>query len=169
MLVYGLRLLVALITFGVGVAASWLTSSGSPALEHKRVQTTTEQVVVLQRYVEYSSHYDAGRHECKQGVLKAEQSETDVVEGGILNGKARSLPAPVYPPGAKATGVNGPVFVRVTVDESGSVDSARAFVGPLMLRQAAEDAAREALFAPTRLSGRPVRVTGTLTYNFALK
>ena len=168
MLVHGLRLLVALITFGVGVAASWLTSSGCPKRQQNRVGAT-EHVYVFQSRDVFPPPAATGTRECKSGLTRAEHGEADVVEGGILNGKARSLPAPVYPPGAKATGVNGPVFVRVTVDESGSVDSARAFVGPLMLRQAAEDAAREALFAPTRLSGRPVRVTGTLTYNFALK
>jgi protein TonB len=102
------------------------------------------------------------------GVTTAEHAEADVVEGGILNGKANRLPAAVYPPAAKAAGVEGTVYVRVTVDEGGEVASARAFGGPKMLRQAAEDAAREALFAPTRLSGRPVKVTGVLTYNFTL-
>lgn len=159
MLVYGLRLLVAMITFGVGVAASWLTSSGCPKRPATRVQTT-ERVLVFQ------SHDAAGKRECKSGITRAEHGEAELVEGGILNGKARSLPAPVYPHAAKAAGVRGTVYVRVTVDESGRVASAWSVGGPRLLQDAAVDAAREASFAPTLLSGRPVRVGGVITYNF---
>jgi hypothetical protein len=37
-----------------------------------------------------------------------------------------------------------------------------------MLRAAAEQAAMRARFSPTLLSGQPVRVAGTLVYNFVL-
>ena len=168
MLVHGLRLLVALITFGVGVAASWLTSSGCPTRQQNRVGAT-DHVYVFQSRDVFPPPAATGTRECKSGLTRAEHGEADVVEGGILNGKAQRLPAAVYPPAAKSAGVEGTVYVRVTVDESGSVADSRALGGPRMLRQAAEDAAREALFAPTRLSGRPVRVTGVLTYNFTLR
>jgi TonB family protein len=163
MFVYGLRLLVALITFGVGVTASWLTSSGCPKRPAKSFQTT-EQVLVFQRHAESTTH--SGKRECKSGVSMAKHGEADLVEGGILNGKAQRLPAPVYPPLAKSVNVRGTVYVRVVVDESGRVASAHVAGGPVMLQQAALDAAREALFAPTLLSGQPVRVGGVLTYNF---
>jgi TonB family protein len=101
--------------------------------------------------------------------MKVEHFGPDVVEGGILNERANRLPAAVYPPAAKSAGVEGTVYVRVTVDERGEVASAHALGGPRMLRQSAEDAARVALFAPTRLSGRAVKVTGVLTYNFTLQ
>jgi hypothetical protein len=35
-----------------------------------------------------------------------------------------------------------------------------------MLRASAETAARQAKFTPTKLSGKPVRVSGVITYNF---
>ena len=164
MFVYGLRLLVALITFGVGVAASWLTSSGCSMRQPNRVG-----VYVLQSGDAFPPLAATGKRECKSGITKAEHGEADVVEGGILNVRAQRQPAAVYPPAAKSAGVEGTVYVRVTVDESGGVASARALGGPRLLRQAAEDAAREALFAPTRLSGRPVKVTGVLTYDFTLE
>jgi len=88
--------------------------------------------------------------------------------GGILNSKATSKPMPPYPPEAKAAGVQGTVVVRVTVDEAGKVAEAEAISGPPPLREAAVAAARRALFAPTLLSGKPVRVTGVLTYQFVL-
>jgi Ca-activated chloride channel family protein len=90
------------------------------------------------------------------------------VSGGVLNGKALSLPKPDYPASARAAGASGVVIVEVTVDETGRVTAARAVSGHPMLRIAAVSAARQARFAPTKLSGQPVKVTGTITYNFAL-
>jgi Ca-activated chloride channel family protein len=90
------------------------------------------------------------------------------VSGGVLNGKALSLPKPDYPAAARVAGASGLVVVEVTVDETGKVIAARVVSGHQMLRSAAMAAARQARFAPTKLSGQPVRVIGTITYNFAL-
>jgi TonB family protein len=88
------------------------------------------------------------------------------VEGGVLNSKATSLPKPVYTEEAKRLKIKGRVTVRVVVDESGKVISAKAIDGPAALREAAEAAARQATFAPTTQDGITVKVTGTLTYDF---
>jgi protein TonB len=61
------------------------------------------------------------------------------------------------------------VTVQVTVDEDGNVLSATAVSGPVLLRATAIQAARGAKFSPTKLSGFPVKVTGTLLYNFNLE
>jgi hypothetical protein len=84
------------------------------------------------------------------------------VSGGMLNGKAIYLPVPEVPSG-EATGV---VLVAVLVDEQGAVIEAKAMSGPQNLHAAAVAAARLARFNPTLLMGEPVRVTGTLSYNF---
>jgi TonB family protein len=89
------------------------------------------------------------------------------ISGGVLNANATSLPKPAYPAIAKATRASGAVVVQVTVDETGKVTDARAVSGHPLLRAAAEQAARQARFTPTLLSGQPVKVTGLLTYNFA--
>ncbi|HEV3468373.1 MAG TPA: TonB family protein [Pyrinomonadaceae bacterium] len=91
------------------------------------------------------------------------------VSGGILNGKALSLPAPSYPEVAKRSRAAGTVEVEVVIDLSGKVISAKAVKGPMMLQNAAEEAARRAKFSPTLLSGQPVRVSGVITYNFSLQ
>jgi TonB family protein len=88
------------------------------------------------------------------------------ISGGVLNGKATSLPKPAYPPTARAVHAEGTVVVQVTVDEQGHVVSARAVSGHPLLRASAEAAARQAKFTPTKLSGKPVRVTGVINYNF---
>lgn len=89
-----------------------------------------------------------------------------VVNLGNLNSRARNLPVPTYPPAAKTAGINGTVAVSVVVDESGNVISARAASGPLMLRGAAESAARQARFSPQRMGGQPVKMSGSLLYTF---
>lgn len=88
------------------------------------------------------------------------------ISGGVLNGKATSLPKPPYPAAARAVRASGAVNVQVTISESGSVVSASAVSGHPLLRQAAEQAARSARFAPTLLSGQAVTVTGVIVYNF---
>jgi protein TonB len=88
------------------------------------------------------------------------------ISGGVLNGKAISLPKPPYPPAAKAVRASGSVSVQVLIDENGSVVSASAVSGHPLLRAAAVAAARGARFSPTKLSGQPVKVSGVITYNF---
>ncbi|HYV24773.1 MAG TPA: energy transducer TonB [Pyrinomonadaceae bacterium] len=90
------------------------------------------------------------------------------VSGGVLNGKALNLPAPIYPDIARRMNVYGKVEVEVLVDEDGRVASARALSGPIALRDVATQAARNARFSPTKLSGQAVKITGTIEYNFKL-
>jgi TonB family protein len=88
------------------------------------------------------------------------------VSGGVLNGKAISLPAPVYPEFARRMRTSGLVEVEVVVDETGKVISAHALAGPASLRDVAVQAALKARFSPTKLSGQPVKITGRINYNF---
>jgi len=88
------------------------------------------------------------------------------ISGGVLNGKAISLPRPAYPPIARQAHASGTVVVQVTIDENGSVISAHAVSGHPLLQAVAVAAARGARFSPTKLSGQPVKVTGVITYNF---
>jgi protein TonB len=88
------------------------------------------------------------------------------ISGGVLNGKAISLPKPAYPPIARQAHAAGTVVVQVTIDENGNVISAAAVSGHPLLRAVAAAAARGARFSPTKLSGQPVKVTGVITYNF---
>ena len=162
MLVYGLRLFVALITFGVGIAASALLGSGSPARLERRAVVGYAPVFVAAPSMDAPPPH-ARRTECFVNQFPR------VISGGILNGKAISKPVPLYPAEVKAAGVSGTVAVQVVLDESGRVETAEASSGPFLLREAAEDAARLAQFSPTHLSGQPVRVSGVITYNFILR
>jgi len=91
-----------------------------------------------------------------------------VVSKGVITGQALSKPDPVYPPMAVKARVQGVVSIQILVDENGRVISAKAVSGHVLLRQAAEQAAMRTRFSPTRLSDVPVKVSGTITFNFVL-
>jgi TonB family protein len=88
------------------------------------------------------------------------------VEVGQLNAKAVDLPKAVYSEEAKRLKASGKINVKVIVDENGKVVSALALNGQKVLRDAAEEAARKAVFKPMTQDGITVRVTGVLTYEF---
>lgn len=89
-----------------------------------------------------------------------------VLSKGVINGKATDLPKPVYTAAAIALRLTGVVNVQVMIDEKGHVISAKAVSGPALLRQSAEQAARQAKFSPTLLSDQAVKVSGVISYNF---
>ncbi len=91
------------------------------------------------------------------------------VAQGVLNSKAISKPQPPYPAIAKAAKASGTVIVEVVVDETGKVIIANAKSGHPLLRPAAVAAAKAARFTPTILAGKPVKVSGVITYNFVLQ
>jgi TonB family protein len=87
---------------------------------------------------------------------------------GSLVQKARQKVSPTYPSIARAARVTGVVTVYLVVNEKGEVETVQKLDGPLQLQQAAADAARRWRFNPTVIDGQPVRVTGYLSFNFAL-
>ena len=96
-------------------------------------------------------------------------AESDgLISGGVVNGKAISLPQPKYPAAARKTRDEGRVKVQIVIDELGNVSEAEVSEGPasIILREAALNAARNSRFTPTFLMGQPVKVSGVLIYNF---
>lgn len=129
----------------------------------KVARIATPKVSVKPRQVQSVSVSDAPGPEA---VTTTPRRPKGPVSGGVLNGKALTLPAPVYSAIARAANARGEVTVRVLIDEDGKVTEAQALSGHALLRTAAEEAAMTARFAPTQLSGVPVKVTGVITYNF---
>jgi TonB family protein len=103
----------------------------------------------------------------KKATAEIVEKKKTPISKGVVNGQAIILPKPPYPPIAKAVNANGAVNVQVTIDEIGNVISAKDLDGHPLLRQAAENAARNAKFRPTLLSDQPVKVTGIIVYKFA--
>lgn len=110
----------------------------------------------------------AGKSEMSDGdekILDLGQLGTPRPESLRLN-VIRLLPKPAYPPAAIAVRAAGPVSVRILVDDSGAVFSSEAVTGHPLLRASATQAACEAKFHPTVLDGKPMKMTGIITYNF---
>lgn len=101
--------------------------------------------------------------------LKDKKDEEKTSPSSVINGKAISKPSPSYPIAAKRMGLSGPVAIKVTVDENGRVSDAKPLCGHPILATAGVDAACQARFSVTTLSGKPVRVKGIITYNFVLR
>ena len=100
-------------------------------------------------------------------IDKVADPEVDLLSGGIyaggvLNGAAISLPRPNF----TSIDASGAVVVVVTLDETGKVIEAHAVSGHPALRAVSEQAARKARFTPTTLCGKPVKVNGSIIYNF---
>ena len=86
---------------------------------------------------------------------------------GSLSGRERKRVTPQYPQVARNGGVAGTVRVYLLIDENGNPTVERS-EGPMLLRQAAEDAARKWLFRPTIIDNKPVRLAGYIDFDFKL-
>jgi hypothetical protein len=111
-------------------------------------------------------------------VDKYLKSDPNVLSGGagsvaskspeFLNGRAIYLEKPEYPSIARQAHVSGSVWVRVVVDEEGKVVAAQPETGPTLLWAPSVQAARKSRFSPTLQYGKPIKVVGTIVFNFYL-
>lgn len=139
--------------------------------EHAAEYDHTSLIKALEGYVyvliALKRTEEATKAQQRIGELSAQKATTQ--EGGVLNGKALVLPVPSYPMIALDEHLSGTVRVQVLIDERGNVISATALnardAHPALV-VAAEKAAMKARFAPTLLSGSPVKVNGIIVYNF---
>lgn len=99
---------------------------------------------------------------------EAQKRKPMTISCGGCNAKVISLPQPEYPEAAKMARASGKVQVQVTIDEVGNTTEVKALSGNPLLHAAAIKAAEQARFKPLLLSGKPVRTTGLLVYNFVL-
>ena len=104
-------------------------------------------------------------------VLSAciENCGSEAITGGVEKGRALHLPKPAYPNIARMGRASGEVKVMVLIDKQGNVIAAAAISGHPLLYAVSVAAARETKYTPTLLDGKPVKVTGVLTYNFIEK
>lgn len=150
--------LTALVLLSLSAVSLAATTSQTKHRRHRVARAKhARRIRVTRQYVAVASGSES---------VSAAESPQSYIEGGVLNGKAISLPKPDYPPRARAAHVAGTVVVQITIDEEGNVIFARAVSGHPLLQEAAVLAATQAKFPPTRLSGQPVKVKGVLAYNF---
>ena len=94
-------------------------------------------------------------------------NEPQLISTGSLSGRETKRVTPTYPPNAKSRSVTGTVRVFAIIDENGKIWVTNS-EGPMLLRQAAEDAARAWTFPPSTMSGKPVRFAGYIDFEFKL-
>jgi protein TonB len=75
---------------------------------------------------------------------------------------------PEYPPLARAAHLEGIVVLECTIGVDGKITELHVLGGKPMLTDAALDAVRQWVYAPTLLDGVPVAVVMTVTVNFLL-
>ncbi|MDX6529196.1 MAG: periplasmic protein TonB [Blastocatellia bacterium] len=73
---------------------------------------------------------------------------------------------PTIPALARSSQTRGSVNVSVVIDEQGNVMSAKAIDGPVVLRQAAENAARQWKFRSATRNGIAIQTTQTIRFDF---
>ena len=97
----------------------------------------------------------------------SQRSDPETVTTGSLSGREIKRVRPQYPRVAKTSGVAGTVRVFVVLDEKGAV-TVKGSEGPILLKPAAEEAARGWTFPPTRINNKPVRLSGYIDFEFKL-
>lgn len=102
------------------------------------------------------------------GAASVSTNDQPLNDFGMLNAKASRRVLPRYPPEAKKAGAAGLVRVHVVVDENGRVVEVSSSEGPPLLRQVAEDAARQWFFEGIAGPGQKERFTGYIDFNFTL-
>ncbi len=137
-------------------------STGSQAFAQEPTQTERPKNAVELAVEEAKQNGEIVIGSCFQDCEGAPKLE------GVEPGRAIQLAKPVYPPIARAAHATGSVEVQILIGLDGSVIAAASISGHPLLQAAGVSAARETLFAPTKLNGQPVKVTGILRYDFQL-
>lgn len=102
-------------------------------------------------------------------AVEAARKEAVRVGGKIRPPTKTKNVTPVYPPAAKAAGVQGVVIIEAVIGADGKVADAKVLRSVPDLDGAAVAAVKQWEFTPTLLNGKPVPVVMTVTVNFKLK
>ncbi len=89
--------------------------------------------------------------------------------GQLQQPRLLSSAAAVYPPLARAQGVQGEVTVDALVDANGKVSATNVLTGNPLLQKAAVDALRLWKYQPAKLNGEPIPIHINVTIAFHLK
>lgn len=153
------------------LSAFLIWSSGSSAFAQDKKQTgvvTTQAETETERpKTEVDKLLDKAKERGELVLARCLQDcDEKGVEGNLEAGRALELPKPAYPPIARAAHVSGQVVVQLIIDVDGTVIAAAAVSGHPLLYGVSVEAAKNSRFSETKLDGKPVKVTGVITYNF---
>jgi peptidyl-prolyl cis-trans isomerase A (cyclophilin A) len=98
------------------------------------------------------------------GTAKALKLSSREAESLCMCGEA----GPIYPPKAKAAGIQGTVVLHAVIDKTGKIADLQAISGPNELQQAAQDAVKRWKYRPYMKDGEPVEVETTINVIFTI-
>jgi TonB family protein len=78
-------------------------------------------------------------------------------------------PSPEYPEVARRAGIEGPVTLLLRINRDGSVEDSELLSGEPILGRAAAEAVQQWRYSPLRMSGRPVNILTSVTFDFQLR
>ena len=155
-------LILLLFTFGgIRVVAQNKPQEQKPTTPATTADTDEPKNEVEQMLAEAKKRGEPILATCIDGCKDA-----DHTPDGFERGRAIALPKPAYSPLARAAHVRGNVQVQVIIGYDGKVIAAAVVNGHPLLQAACLEAARNSVFSPTKLEGKPVKVVGVLQYNF---
>jgi protein TonB len=106
--------------------------------------------------------------EHQRPAVRAASQPPARVSGGVMDGLLIGKVMPVYPPLARAMGMEGTVVLQATISKTGTIENLRVVSGPELLRKAAMDAVSRWRYRPYLLNGEPVEVETTINVNFTM-
>jgi protein TonB len=101
-------------------------------------------------------------------VIHAESKGPVRVSSMVVDGLLIRKIVPVYPPIAKAAGIQGTVVLQAAISKTGTIENLRVVSGLAMLQQAALDAVQNWRYRPYLLNGAPVEVETTINVVFKM-
>ena len=122
-----------------------------------RPTTVDEKPIQFDAYIFYNVNSVA--------IRKSEDVKTITVGHLAPDTKPIFLPQPKYP-AAGSLKMSGEVTVEILIDENGNIERATAVSGHPLLRASAVAAARQAIFPPQTLSGKPIKIQSVIVYKF---
>ncbi|HSY34850.1 MAG TPA: M56 family metallopeptidase [Acidobacteriaceae bacterium] len=90
------------------------------------------------------------------------------IRPGDMAGNRDKFVEPIYPPDAKAAGIQGSVVLDAVIGKNGMIESLKVVSGPPELTKASVEAVKQWTYKPFLLNGDPIAVETTITVTFAL-
>jgi TonB family protein len=110
-------------------------------------------------YAEAQADCDGGPESLRQPVR---------VGGTVIAASLMKTVRPVYPPDAKARGIEGTVKFEAIIAQNGTIKTVELLGGPFALYDEARNAVLKWEYRPTTLNGKPVGVITTIDIHFGL-
>ena len=103
------------------------------------------------------------------GLVMAASEAPTRVSGSEQQKKLVKMVKPVYPPEAKAKGIQGTVKLQALIGKNGAVKELKVLGGPEELVPPSVEAVKQWVYEPTLKDGQPVEVVTDIDVNYSLK